>query len=362
MLNDNNKISSKHLFALFAALSFAPAIRIFPRQAAMALGSGGWMLPFAALMIIELYVMVIGQLFKNNPSADLHDIFSIVFGKTVSQIILNIYLLLAILLASVYLRLFAERVLSSAILNLSISWLFIYILGLIWYVSRKPLASLSRFAQLFLFCFAPLFLLVLLVSFSQVKVINLMPTFSVNYGTFMDGFLSLISTWGLGVFMLFFRKQVYDPQNIKRNTQKGFILLGTLSALLVTVVIGALGSSITERMTLPFFSMIKMTSILGFIDRFDAFIAALWIFIDFIFITYFVMLARHLTKTAWHIDNTVSMTTPICLVIFILGQILFNSNLEVLQFTDIFMPPIILTMLFVVPIITLIIGRLRKKI
>jgi spore germination protein (amino acid permease) len=314
MLASKDKISTRQAVLLFFMMTVSPAIRIFPHFAAEYAGKAGWLAPIAGIIPMIFLVYLINSFFKNNKNADLSDIFCKVTGKIIGKIIAVLYLVWSLVLLSLYIRYYAERILSTMMPDTSIVFLICVMLAIVYIAVRSGLVKIARANEIFFGIFLIIFIILFILAAPQIKYRNYM---NVSYKDALpaaEASIGFFSLWGYFIYVFFFGDKVNDKKKIKKFGFQILVLIFILSTLILILTIGAIGSSLTAHMSLPFFIVVKNISILGTIERIESVLLALWVISDFIIITMFTYISVSILKSTFNLTETKSLAGPVVLL------------------------------------------------
>lgn len=129
---------------LFLMTTLSPAIRLFPQYTAKMAGKAGCLSPVVAIIPVIALVYIINSFFKKYKEGNLSDVFYKVLGNFLGRILTFLYLLWMLLLLALYVRYYAERILSSILPHTSISFLIISMLLMVFITVRIGLGKVTK--------------------------------------------------------------------------------------------------------------------------------------------------------------------------------------------------------------------------
>ena len=129
----------------------------------------------------------------------------------------------------------------------------------------------------------------------------------------------------------------------------------------ITVVVGTVGYSVARRMPIPFFSAVKLISFIESFERFEAVMLAIWVAADFILITFFALVIMNIIKHLFSLSEVKYLATPVVSMGYIGSQYISAARFEREAVSIHFAIYVNLILLYIVPILILFIGKLRKK-
>lgn len=149
------------------------------------------------------------------------------------------------------------------------------------------------------------------------------------------------------------------------RAQKGFILvtvIGGLSVVLITLLcILVLGADITSRSLFPSYSLVKKINIGDFFQRIEAVMAGLWFITTYVRITfYYYGWVRSFSEIMKQKDYR-SVTLPFGVIMVVFSLIVYPDVIYMQEWDATVNIPYILTMAFVLPMILLVVGLIKKN-
>jgi hypothetical protein len=114
-------------------------------------------------------------------------------------------------------------------------------------------------------------------------------------------------------------------------------------------------------MAMPFFSATKLINVMQSFDKLEAVLLSVWVVSDFIIITMFVFFITHILQKLFNTAESKHLATPVVFFGYIGGIFLAASRFELETYSN---SNLTLTMNittgFVLPILALAVGKLRK--
>ena len=362
MLKCNGKISIRQVFILLLVVILSPSIRIFPNSCSEAAKLAAWVAPIISFVFYSVLYQVISAFFKKKGINNLSDVFNAALGSIIGKILLVVYLLWSIFLFSLYIRYYAGRLLSSIFPNADMRFFLIAILIVVCIAARGKLETYMRFCEMVFLLFVVLMSMMYILLIPEVKLSNIYPVTYYDFLPALKASLRVSAIWGYLLLPFFFSDNFLNMNQIKKyGKQSGFFVVPMTVALIATVV-GTLGYSVAKRMPLPFFSAVKLISVVESFDRFESVILTIWTAADVILITFFALVIINIIKHLFSLSETKYLATPVVSLGYIGSQYLASNRFELEVISIHFAIYVNLALLYVVPILILIIGKLRKKI
>lgn len=362
MPSAKNKITIRQLFVIFVIVTLSPAIRLFPQICSEYGGIAGWTAPIIASTAMFILLAVLNAFFRKVEVTDLSDVFELSLGKIAGKLLSTLYLLWVIILFALYIRYYADRLLSSIYPNTNIRFFLLAMLAVVYYVSRGRIESFARFGEFVFLIFIIIFIMFYILLIPTVEINNLLPLTYYDVWPAVKAAYPVIGIWGYITLLLFLGEHVIKKEQFKKNGKQTILLLVIMTTLLIIFVIGTLGYQLAERMPLPFFAATKLVSLVESLDRMEAILLTIWVISDFIIITVFALLIMNITKKLFQVTEIKYFASPIVLLGYAGSLFLATSSYEMESFSSIIALPVNILLCIVVPIVVFCVGKIRKKI
>lgn len=362
MIYPEGKISTRQTFIVFFLLTATAAVRLFPQVAAKLAGTKGWLAPIVSIIPAILLIFMLHGFFKNNKKASLDDIFTKVLGKAIGKVVVSLYLVWILVLLALYIRYYAERIVSSIMSDTSMSFLIISILILAFFAVRNGIVPIARMVELFFIFLLTTCLIIFVLQLPQVRFENILNISYKDIWPIIKSSYAVAPIWGYITFAFFLGNGINDKENIKKFGYQWLVLVSLFSLLILIVTIGVSGADVTSNMTLPFFSTVRNISLFDSINHVESIVVSIWIISDFTIITVFIYICSYIIKKLFSLSSSRPFVGPVTLLAGIGSMFLFGSRFELevfsirvgLLFNSIFE--------YIIPAIVFGIGKLRKVI
>jgi len=361
MLKCNGKISIRQVFILFLILILSPTIRVFPTSCSEAAKTAAWVAPIISAVSYFVLYQVISAFFKKKGITNLSEVFDAALGSITGKILLTVYLFWSIFLFCLYIRYYAERLLSSMYPNADIRFFLIVMLILVCVAARGKLEAFIRFSEFTFLLFFLLVVMIFILLIPEVKLSNIYPVTYYDFFPALKASLRVSAIWGYLLLPFFFSDNFLNMDQIKKYGKQSTLFVVTMTTLIVLTVVGTLGYSVARRMSLPFFNAVKLITVIESFDRFESILLAIWVAADFILITFFALVIMNIIKHLFSLTETKYLATPVTSIGYIGSQYISANRFELEALSIQFAVYVNLILLYVVPILILFIGKLRKK-
>ena len=353
---------------------FSPLIRRFPRTLVAAAGRTAWLaIPISVLPVL-LGLLTMWLLFRNKaPGTGLAGLLTDVFGGVLGRIIVGVYALWLIFYTGFLMRSGAARFISTVYQGAS-PWIFVISASLIGgFVALGELKAIARSAMLLRPMLMAVLALLVILAVKDVDFRLLLPaTVSELPG---DGYaaLKLANLLSVAGYFAFLGDRMEGRFRL-RDYAGWLAAVLVIIGLMTAVCLGMFGPELTAKMTYPFFMLARDVTILGSMERVEPVIIALWIFSDFIFLSaLFSIAARNLRfclafsepdapPKLTDLRNGRWLMLP-CAALVVAAAALIPGEVPAFErFSEVVVPAGNAVMIVAVPLLTLLVGKLRRRI
>jgi len=362
----DEKISIFQTIAIYILVSIVPVVRYFPIIMTGSAGKAAWLAAILSIIPNILLVFVLDTLMnkvktKNGAEAKtLSDVFDTVYGKVIGSIITIIYLLWTIIFASVELRLFGERLISTTYTYSPLIFFLITMLVLVFFIVRGKIANFGRFAEIFLELFIIIIIFVVLTASSNFNFANFWPVTTYDAKGIGVGILKGTDIFNMFTFAMFFGDKIRDKENIKKTGIFAAVTTGVIGLLGIVITLGTFGEDLLPTLSQPFFMALKVINLFGVLERIEAVFITFWVVADFVLIAYNVLIASNICKQKFKISKRKLAVTPIVFLIFILSIMIANNYFALQVIFINYVANIVLILGLIVPITTYIVSKARR--
>lgn len=353
------KISIRQaLIFMFVAICF-PLLRVLPNYSAEFCEQASWLVPIISLIFLIPYIYILNAIFKKYPDKNWNEIFDIVFGKVIGKIISIIFLLWSGILLGLYLRYFAERFLGTIMRDTLMEFLLIIILILAYFFAKNNIEKIGRMVEIFFGVIVILIVVTSIIVLPQVKITNLLPVTYYDILPVLKCSVYYLSLMSYISWIFFFSNEISHKETFKKNGIK-FILLETVVGILILIsTIGSLGINITQNFQIPFFIVAKNISILESIERIEAIYISIWTITDLAIIVLLLKVISNILKNMFKLKTTKATLLPIVFIGYVFAMYIARNSFELNDFSKL-AGIINVCTYFTIPIITFLIGKIRK--
>lgn len=261
-----------------------------------------------------------------------------------------------------YVRYFAERFLATMLPNTPLNFFTITILAVVFYTLRGGIVNISRTIEFLFLAFTIVLVVLFLLSIPNIEIINLFPVTHYDILPLIKSSYFNIGIWSSFTFTFFFGDRINDKEHIKRFGLQTTVYLAIITLMILIQTIGVYGFSAIRRVSIPYIFVIKGIKILETIERIESVVIASWVIIDFTAISFYTYIIVSIIKSLFSLSEVKSLVSPVTMFAFVFSQYIVNNRFELERFSENIIIPVNIVFGFILPLIILTIGKLRKKI
>lgn len=363
MLQSKNKISIRQAMLMCIVLEFVPAVRFTIGYSANIAKQAAWLSGILSVIPALLLIFILNTLFNNKryKEADLTDVIKDVLGNIFGRIIIVVYFIWIMFLLSANTRFFIERMVGSVMPNTSVHIFIISMLVMVGIALSSGITVLARMSEIIFIIVVFTIYMLFLFGMSLIKIENLTPIYFTDILPAFQGSLPLWSVYGYFFIFFFFGSQINDKEKITKFGMRKALFLLITNTLMKVFTIGALGWSLSARIPRPYFAFVKIIAVFGVVERLESVLVIIMVLSDFIIITVFAYAASSLIKSFFGLSDYKFLIIPFMTLTYFLSLIISKDEFQLEQFT----PYILATGIFleyIIPILIIIVGKLRKKV
>lgn len=363
MLQSKDKISLRQALLMCIVLEFSPAVRLIPGFTAKAAKQAAWISGILSIIPALLMIFFLNMfiLKKNYKESDIMDIIKDIMGNIFGRIIIAVYFLWFMLLLATYTRFFAERIVSSIMPNTSIHIFTISMLIMVAIVLNSGITVLARMNEIIIIIVVFTIYVLFLFGLPLIKIEKITPVYFTDILPALSGSAAFWFIYGYLIIFFFFGSHINDKEKIIKLGIRKAIFLQFTNTLLIIFTVGTLGWSLTARVPRSFFAFVKLISVFGVVERLESALVIVWILSDFMIISVISYAALSLIKDFFNLSDYKPLIIPLGTLVYFLALLLASNEFELESFAG-YSLNIGLFMEYAIPLLMVIVGKLRRKI
>ena len=170
-----------------------------------------------------------------------------------------------------------------------------------------------------------------------------------------------LASFGYVTFLLFFTDNIHNTQHFRKNSIISITVITAFSVWMFVSVIGSFGPYLIEKLSYPFLTVVKQISIGEFIQHIEAFIITLWILSDFMIIAFIGAAMLKVLGALIGTKDTKEFILPYFALCAALVPTIGKNSHEMEYLSEKIFIPLNILLLFLIPVVILIVGKMKDK-
>lgn len=353
-----NKLSMRQACMILISMIFSPAVRLFSSYVSGKGNQSGWLGPVITGVFTIIFIFALWLLVKTGRNYTDHMQYSL--GKIGSKVLMVVYLLWGTFLIALHLRYYSERMISTVYSDMNMDIFVIIMAGICIYALSKGLTTLGRMGEIILPIILTVSASLLILLTQNIKIESLLPI--VDTENILHVSFCSLASFGYVTFLLFFTDDIYTTTHFRKNSVISIAVVTAFSVWMFISVIGSFGPYLIEKLPYPFLTVVKQISIGEFIQHIEAFIITLWILSDFMIIAFIGAAMLKIFGALIGTRDTKEFVVPYFALCAALVPAIGKNNYEMEHLSENVFIPLNILLLFLLPIVLLIIGKIKDKI
>jgi spore germination protein len=360
MLPINNKISIRQLQILLILESFGVGIVILPRRVVEFADQDGWIVIILATLLAMIYAFIITSVGKIFPQDSFKTYSSKILSKPIGTLLTIGFILKILLTTALELRFFGEILQQTILPKTPFSLVCFIMLCLCGFAASKGFETRARIGEILIFLiFIPL-AIVFFIAIFDIDFTNIMPIMVTSPSSLLRGaVLTGLSFTGLE-FCLLIYPYANNPKNVRKGIVTATSLIGMFMLIITLITIAKFGPSDLKMQLWPVFEMMDLINLPGsFIERQGALIVSFWIISIFAIVNAGLFFSSLLLKDIAKVGKHSYYIIFCVIVVFFIALLPKNTN-DILKLMDIVFITFGVAYAFFIPLILLIVAKVRR--
>ncbi|RKN86080.1 GerAB/ArcD/ProY family transporter [Paenibacillus ginsengarvi] len=350
-------------FTLFVTLfTIGSSILFIPLSSATSAKQSGWISILigmcATLGIVWMYL----ALAREAPGCTLVEMNRKWLGKWLGSLTSIFYIITTLILAGPSLLYYlGEFMVVEIMMRTPMEVLIIMFAVVVCMGMRMGLTTLGRAAEVLFALFVVLFVLLILFSIPNMKLEQLRPVFATGTSSILGAALDYVSFSGMPlIVLLMLYPLVADSPHAAKAYYGGTIIGGGFLLIMTVVCVSVIGVENTLQQAYPSYELAKKINIAGVLTRIEVIMATIWIIsLFFKLILYFYAGIKGMAQLL-RIENERLLVLPIGVMMVVLSLMEYPDTAYRSWWDSKIWPPYIATFGFLLPVLLLVIAKLRK--
>ena len=361
-MKTGQKISTRQMVALLFAGMLSPTIRALPRRSTSLGGEAGWLSCLIAAVPLLLVIWCVMGCLKRMPAGSgMGELFERALGHRLGRILSGMYALWMMLVMAVFLRLYAERFLSTTYQTGELYLFLSVMVAMMLWMSEGSFGAFARMGEIFCFLLVAALALALGLAAGNVKLEHVLPLWWEDTPDALLVALPALGTLGYGVTAFFLAGQVKDAREGRGKVVKWSAAFCLMLTCMQFIVVGLFGPTLTAQMEVPFFMTAKEVNIAGGVERIESVIVTLWVLTDLVLLGLFVRSACAAIQHCFHLEDGQKVASPMIMCLLPIALLVASTSFELEQFNTKVVTGMNLILAYLVPLFVCAMARLRKR-
>lgn len=289
------EISVKQFLMLLSVGLLPALVKLVPGRQAVYAGRGAWLGPLAALGPVLVILWLIATAGNALPEgAGLGEFYCLCLGNKLGRVVCGISGVWLTVVGCFALRFCAERFVSTIYPDTGLGLFFVVLLGMVWWLSRRPLAVTARAGQIFFYGIVVMLALILGLVLGKARLNLLWPVWIEDAPAVCRAGWDVLNAMSVGLGGLFLFSEIGSRRGGGSLVMRWAVGWCAVHTLLSLAVLGTFGAQLAGRMSIPFFSLAKEVRP----ERLESLVAAAWVFADVILLSVILRSAHTAFETA----------------------------------------------------------------
>lgn len=360
MIN-NNQINTRQFTFLVILFVIGDSILFVPASVTAFANQDGWLSALFATVIAILIVTMYGFLGKRFPSMNIVGIGEKVFSLWIGKIVGILFVFFFLIDSSLLLWEMGDFMTTQVMPQTPINAILILFLSIVIIGIKIGVEPFTRTAEIIFPWVVLLFLILFLAVSPNINPENIQPMLENGIKPVLLGALPLIGYHFETVILLMVLPHINQVKRIVKSYIVGMIIGNTFLFMTILLCILVLGSQLTSSYIYPSYALARKINIGNFLQRLEAILAFIWFFTVYfkLTITFYATLVG-LTQILKIKDYKV-LTFPLALILYAFVLIIGPNTTYVSEFLRSSWWPFSLIYGLFLPLLLIIVAKLRKK-
>lgn len=359
---EKGKISSGEFLILVIIFTIGGSILNVPALLVHLAKQDAWISYIITTLVGLCFVFLYNKLASIYPSKTYVEVNEKILGKWVGKVSALLFLFYILYLSSALLYEIGSFSTTQILVGTPIEMIMILFLLTCIIGVRLGLEVISRTALIFFPWIVFMLFMLFLLLIPEIKLEHIQPIFEEGMKPIIKGsYHTLALPYVQLIFFLMIMPYVNEKDEMKKNFYRGTLLGGFVLFLTIIFSILVLGIDITAIQNHPSYRLGKRMSLGGFLERIEVTVAFIWILSVYFKLTIcYYGLSLGLAQVLG-LKNHKLLHFPLAILIFAFSIITHPNTVHSQNFTVKAWTPFSLTICFLLPVLLLVIGILKKK-
>lgn len=361
MVADKTIMSVRRVLLLYLTITFPLAQRLIPIYSAQSGKQAGWLSPIISSASMVLLVLVINRFYKAFDNLSFIDIVYKITGKTVGKIICTLWGLWILIELCKFVRYFAERTISTIMVDTKSSVLIALILITVAIGLYSGIIVLCRINEIILPIILFTFLVFSFMIAPSIELSYLTPISCLDIIPILKGSIGITGIWAYLLVIFFINDGITNREQLKTECFRLILFLTVMALILNLVTIGVFDYSVVERFPSPYIVAIKDISVFNTFQKIEPIAVSLWLIEDFLLFSVFSHAFLALMKSLFGLSKVDFLIAPMLIFVYFFSQFIAESRFALDRFSNLISVPVNILLFIILPVILFFVGKIGKK-
>jgi spore germination protein KB len=342
-------------------MACSPSIRFVPVFASEAAGQAAWLCPLVSLGLILLFLFPLQKLFNRYRDVSLVDILQDILGKVAGKAACIVLFVWIAICVALNMRCFAERIVTTIFPHSDIILFLLVMSLLVGFTLRPGIVVLARMNEIFLPVVVFVYAISNLLLIPEIRISNLTPITYLDIIPVMTGSIGITAVWAYFPFLFLISDLVNNKEKLKKEGTNSMLFLTLLTILVLFVPIGLFGSTVVNKMPIPFYEATKEISTLNALAGIETAVISIWILTDYVLLFALSFAALYIPKTLLKSPDNKPFINTFFIAVFFVSLLTCSNVYELEVFSEYIFVPVNITLGFGLLLVTFVVGKIMKK-
>jgi spore germination protein KB len=360
---NNTKISSSQLRDMIATYTAGTTIIVVSSDVASIAKQDAWMSPIIAMLFGMVVLSIYISLGKLYPNMTFLQMIELAFGKWIGKTISLVFVVICIITLTQVVWYVGKFFNTQSMPEMPMYAINIFIIIPVLIGTYYGIEVIGRSSKIFAIVFTALFCLCMILVSPKSNPENLLPILENGFTPVLKGAFVTISwmVFPIVIFLMVYPANVDNDKKVNRSIFMGFIWGSMLIILGNIISVLVLGSTIASRADYPTYLLAKEIHVGEVFNRMEGLISGSWIItIFFRILMYFYAVIIGL-KQIFGLKEYKYNILPLGIIVASLSGFIYKDAYYQTEYDMTTWIFFILTFGFLLPIILLVIGLIKKS-
>lgn len=361
-MTEDFKISNKQFLLIVILFSIGTAILITPSRLANDVKQDAWIPTLLAVFVTILIIWLYNMLSDEFPNMTIIQYMEKILGKWIGRTVSLMFSITSLLVCVNLFSIVGQFITTQIMPETPIMAIYILYGCVIVFGVRLGVESLAKSAEIFFPWVIILFTILIILLLPDVEFKNIKPTLEFGFRPIIRSTILYISIFSLPLVFLLtvFPVNLKEINKAKKSFHLGILIGGIVLFIITVMCILVLGHETTSRSTFPVYVLAKKINIGNFIERIEVILAIIWLITIFIKTSFYFYAGIKGIAQTLNLKDYCPLTLPVGMIVIASTRIFFPNNVYTDEWDIKVWFPLITIFGFLMPILLLIVSKIRK--